>query len=322
MLERINEILVGPNGTIIVSVFSFLFVAVFVLAIGLIIQPLLERRRALAIALLEAGAGGPRSLSGRDQIARFKSQKPVELYFKATEKSEGQPDGLELRLFQAGFYGPNAALYFNISRLVFVAIGFFAIFALLSAIVPASMPAFVPFLGALLIGAGFLVIPSILLDFFANRIKERYRRTFPDFMDMMITCADAGMSLEAAVGRVTDEIITTHQHLGIQLAIMQLQLRAGKPLRDALRDLADRIGLEEARSLAVLFRQSEELGSSLVNALRVYSEEMRDQRILRAEEQANSLPVRLMLPLGLFVFPVVMMIVMLPAIVRMLSVFG
>ena len=107
------------------------------------------------------------------------------------------------------------------------------------------------------------------------RQKQNYRRGFPDFMDMMITCADAGMSLEAAVERVSNELAGTHKWLGIQLAIMTLQLRAGKPLREALRELADRIGLDEARALAVLFRQSEELGTSLTDALRVYSDEMR-----------------------------------------------
>ncbi|TIO48090.1 MAG: type II secretion system F family protein, partial [Mesorhizobium sp.] len=91
--------------------------------------------------------------------------------------------------------------------------------------------------------------------------------------------------------------------------------------REALRDLADRIGLDEARSLAVLFRQSEELGTSLTEALRVYSDEMRSQRILRAEERANSLPVKMMVPLGICIFPVVMMILMLPVIIRMKGIF-
>jgi tight adherence protein C len=140
-------------------------------------------------------------------------------------------------------------------------------------------------------------------------------------MDMMITCADAGMSLEAAVERVGTEFAATHRHLGVQLSILTLQLRAGKPLREALREMGDRMGLEEARALAVLFRQSEELGTSLVDALRVYSEEMRTQRMLRAEEKANSLPVRMVLPLGLCVFPVVMAIIMIPVILRLRGVF-
>jgi tight adherence protein C len=190
---------------------------------------------------------------------------------------------------------------------------------LASTFLPRGLPFRLPvaIFGSLLFGVALIVVPSIALDFYARGIKESYRRSFPDFMDMMITCADAGMSLEAAVERVSAEMAVTHRDLGIQLSIMTLQLRAGRTLREALRDLADRIGIDEARSLAVLFRQSEELGTSLVDALRVYSEEMRGQRILRAEERANSLPVKMMLPLGFCVFPVVMMIVMLPLIIRM-----
>ncbi|TJW31047.1 MAG: type II secretion system F family protein, partial [Mesorhizobium sp.] len=175
--------------------------------------------------------------------------------------------------------------------------------------------------GSALLGLACIVIPSIALDRFESGQKQIYRRGFPDFMDMMITCADAGMSLEAAVERVSNELAGTHKWLGIQLAIMNLQLRAGKPLREALRELSDRIGLEEARALAVLFRQSEELGTSLTEALRVYSDEMRGQRILRAEERANALPVKMMIPLGLCIFPVVMMVVMLPVIIRMKGIF-
>lgn len=321
MIEQINTLLLGPNGTLIVSVFSFLFVAFVVLAVGLLIQPVIQRRRAIATALAGTDAGSIRNLGARGEIARIRTQRPVESYFKATEKSDGLPDGLELKLFQAGFYSPNASTVYSLTRLVCVAIGFLATLALLSAILPPTAPPILKYIISIAIGAGFIVIPSVMLDYFTSGVKEQYRRGFPDFMDMMITCADAGMSLEAAVGRVSEEMASTHRDLGVQLSIMQLQLRAGKPLREALRDLASRIDLDEARSLAVLFRQSEELGTSLVDALRVYSDEMRGQRILRAEEKANSLPVRMMLPLGLFVFPVVMMIVMLPAVLRMLVVF-
>ena len=108
-------------------------------------------------------------------------------------------------------------------------------------------------------------------------------------MDMMLTCADAGMSLEAAVERVEHGTRGTHMALGDTATIMTLADARRQPLRDALRELADRIGLDEARSLAVLFRQSEELGTSLTEALRVYSDEMRTQRVLRAEEKANAL---------------------------------
>lgn len=267
------------------------------------------------------GLPNRRSLLGQEELARISAQRPVEAYFRSIEKERDEPSALDAKLFRAGFYQKSAPLIYTLSRLGAVCVGFVATYTLLSQILPPQLPSLVAFGGSALLGLACIVIPSIALDRFENGQKQIYRRGFPDFMDMMITCADAGMSLEAAVERVSNELAGTHKWLGIQLAIMTLQLRAGKPLREALRELSDRIGLEEARALAVLFRQSEELGTSLTEALRVYSDEMRGQRILRAEERANALPVKMMIPLGICIFPVVMMVVMLPVILRMRGIF-
>lgn len=288
---------------------------------ALVFLPALQTRKLVAQSLTSEGIVDRRSLAGQEQLLKISAQRPVDAYFRSMEKERNEPNALEAKLFRAGFYQPIAPLIYTLSRLAAVCIGFLAAYALLVRVLPPQLPAFMAFAGSALFGLACIVIPAILLDRFENAQKQIYRRGFPDFMDMMITCADAGMSLEAAVERVGAELAGTHKWLGIQLAIMNLQLRAGKPLREALRELADRIGLEEARSLAVLFRQSEELGTSLTDALRVYSDEMRGQRILSAEEKANALPVKMMIPLGLCIFPVVMMVIMLPVIIRMKGIF-
>jgi tight adherence protein C len=295
--------------------------ALMFLVISLVMLPVFQTRRQIAEQLHARGFKDRRSLEAQTELTRIAARRPVDAYFKALEKEAGQPDALEAKLFRAGFHHKSAPAFYALIRIGSVAIGFLAAYLLLSHLLPPQLPAFLPFAGAFLFGLACIVIPSIALDRFENAQKQKYRRGFPDFMDMMLTCADAGMSLEAAVERVSNELAGTHKALGIQLAIMTLQMRAGKPLRDALRELADRIGIDEARSLAVLFRQSEELGTSLTDALRVYSDEMRTQRVLRAEEKANALPVKMVLPLGLCVFPVVLMIVMLPVIIRMKGVF-
>ncbi|RWM06564.1 MAG: type II secretion system F family protein [Mesorhizobium sp.] len=309
------------NSSLLLSLAVFLAAVAFFIMAALIFMPVLQARKLVAQALLSEGISSRRSLSARQELNRVAAQRPVDAYFRALEKERGAPDALEAKLFRAGFYQSSAPVIYTLSRLAAVCVGFLVTYALLSRALPPQSPGFLAFAGSALMGLGCIVIPSIALDRFENGQKQIYRRGFPDFMDMMITCADAGMSLEAAVERVGVELAGTHKWLGIQLSIMILQLRAGKPLREALRDLADRIGLEEARALAVLFRQSEELGTSLTEALRVYSDEMRSQRILRAEERANALPVKMMIPLGLCIFPVVMMVVMLPVIIRMKGVF-
>ncbi|MCA0034486.1 type II secretion system F family protein [Mesorhizobium opportunistum] len=312
----------------IIQDLSFLIsAAVFVAAVALflfgalVFLPALQTRTLVAQSLKTEGIADRRSLAGQELLAKISAQRPVDAYFRSMEKERDEPNALEAKLFRAGFYQTSAPLIYTLSRLAAACAGFLAAYALLSRVLPPQMPGFIGFAGSALFGLACIVVPSILLDRFESAQKEVYRRAFPDFMDMMITCADAGMSLEAAVERVSSELAGTHKWLGIQLSIMNLQLRAGKPLREALRDLADRIGLDEARALAVLFRQSEELGTSLTDALRVYSEEMRSQRILHAEERANSLPVKMMIPLGLCIFPVVMMVIMLPVIIRMKGIF-
>lgn len=317
MTELLAEL---QDSGLLISGAIFVAAVMLFLIVGAIVVPAVETRRRMAATLMSEGVVNRRSLAAQAELTRLAAQRPVEAYFRAMEKERGQ-NPLEAKLFRAGFHQSWAVLAYNLSRVAFVLIGFIGAYLLLSAIIPPKLPSFIVFLGAFVFGLACIVIPSIALDRFEGAQKQKYRRGFPDFMDMMITCADAGMSLEAAVERVSAELAGTHKALGTQLAIMTLQMRAGKPLREALHELSDRIGIEEARSLAVLFRQSEELGTSLTEALRVYSDEMRTQRVLRAEEKANALPVKMMIPLGLCIFPVVLMIVMLPVIIRMRGIF-
>ncbi|ANT50046.1 type II secretion system F family protein [Mesorhizobium amorphae] len=307
--------------SVLVSITVFLAAVALFLFGALVFLPALQTRKLVAQSLLAEGIADRRSLAGQEQLAKIAAQKPIDAYFRSVEKERGEPNALEAKLFRAGFYHSSAPLIYTLSRMAAVGFGFLAAYALLSRVLPPELPGFIAFTGAALFGLGCLVVPSIALDRFEKAQMQTYRRGFPDFMDMMITCADAGMSLEAAVERVSGELAGTHKWLGIQLSIMVLQLRAGKPLREGLRELADRVGLDEARALAVLFRQSEELGTSLTEALRVYSDEMRSQRILRAEERANALPVKMMIPLGLCIFPVVLMVIMLPVVIRMRGIF-
>lgn len=321
MADFIANLTNSDQTSLYISILVFLAAAAIFLAIAFLMRPVLQTQSRLNRELDGEGLVNRRALGDQAHLRRLQTEKPVEAYFRAIERSGGRSDALEQKLFRAGFYGGAAPLLFQLSRISLVVIAFVVTFGAATLLVPSSIPTPVVFAVCMVFSLGFMVIPSIALDAYANGVREQHRRGFPDFMDLMITCADAGMSLEAAVTRVSTEFAATHKHLGVQLSILMLQLRAGKSLREALRDLADRIGLEEAKSLAVLFRQSEELGTSLVDALRVYSNEMRRQRILHAEEKANSLPVRMVLPLGLCVFPVVMMIIMLPVVIRMRGIF-
>ena len=147
--------------------------------------------------------------------------------------------------------------------------------------------------------------------------RNEHRLGFPDFMDLLVVCADSGLSMEASLERVGRELGDTYPSLCANIHMTNLEIRAGRTMTEALEHFGDRLGLEEARAFATLIQQSAELGSSITEALRVYSDDMRHKRLSRAEEKAYSLPAKLSVPLTLCVFPVVIIVILLPVYVRL-----
>jgi tight adherence protein C len=130
------------------------------------------------------------------------------------------------------------------------------------------------------------------------------------------------LSVEAAFDRVRGQIIKEDRELGMNLEMMGAEMRAGRNSIEALNSLADRLGIDEASIFVAVLRHSLELGGDVVEAMRIYSDEMRDKRLLRAEETANKLSVKMVLPLALCIFPVILTIVMLPVILKLTTVFS
>ncbi len=219
---------------------------------------------------------------------------------------------LRRRLVLAGVFDPRAVGYFFVGR-TGLAVGIALAMFFLAPMGQGS--SFWLFIGVGGI-AGYLG-PSLYLD---KRIKKRkieYRSGFPDFMDLMVVCADAGLAMEAALDRVGRELSDSYPALAANLHMANLEIRAGRTLTDALDHLADRLALDEARSFATLIQQSNELGSSITEALRVYSDDMRHKRLSRAEEKAYALPAKLSVPMMLCIFPVIFIVILLPVIVRL-----
>jgi tight adherence protein C len=217
-------------------------------------------------------------------------------------------------MIQAGFLDSKAIPIFFMARIA-CALAFGAVAFLVA-------PIFFPDRPQMIWGATWIVG---LMGYFApntylnRRIKKRqieHRSGFPDFMDLLVVCADAGLSMEASLDRVGRELADSYPSLSANIYMTTLEIRAGRRVSEALEHFGDRLGLEEARSFATLLQQSEELGSSLTEALRVYSDDMRHKRLSRAEEKAYSLPAKLSVPLTLCVFPVVIIVIMLPVYVK------
>jgi tight adherence protein C len=227
---------------------------------------------------------------------------------------EGDLRRLRRRLIQAGFLDPRAGAFYFLARLLMAMVVTGAAFLLAPLLMGGGSQMFWPLIWFSAIG-GYLA-PSVYLSRRIAQRRDEHRSGFPDFMDLLVVCADAGLSMEAALDRVGREIADSYPSLSANIYMTTLEMRAGRTMSEALEQLADRLGLEEARSFATLLQQSEELGSSLTEALRVYSDDMRHKRMSIAEEKAYSLPAKLSVPLILCIFPVIIIVIMLPVYVQ------
>jgi tight adherence protein C len=228
---------------------------------------------------------------------------------------------LRQELLRAGFFHPNAINYY-----IFARIGAVIAFPLLTYV---FITTFMGSSGALLKFILIAVMTSVAIlgpDAYIARkqrkLQDEYATAFPDLLDLMVVCVDAGLGLEAALDRISREIIKKHRALGMNLLMMGAETRAGRSTIDALSSFADRLGLDQARSFVATLRQSMELGSDVGEALIVFSDEMRERRLLRAEERANSLPVKMVIPLGVCIFPVILLVILLPIGVKLIAAFS
>ncbi len=226
----------------------------------------------------------------------------------------------EIRMFLngAGYYGTRAVAAYQSTR-VASAIIFGALTASTYGRLYPNHPFFVLVAASLVMTLLGYMVPRIIVSFRRDRLFEEHRQGFPDFLDLLVICVEAGIGIDGAIDRVGRELARSFPSLSRNLGFMSLELRAGRSTRDALENLGGRIGIEEAKSFTTLIQQSEELGTSLIQSLRVFSDEMRDKRLARAEEKAQSLPVKLVLPLAFFIFPVILGITLMPVALKLFA---
>jgi len=162
--------------------------------------------------------------------------------------------------------------------------------------------------------------PDLWLRFKIARRKEVILKAFPDALDLLVVCVEAGMGLDSAINRVAKEIKLNYKVLSDELTLYNLELRAGKLRKDALKNLAMRTDLDEVNNLVTLLIQTDKFGTSVAQALTVYSDTMRTQRYQRAEEMAAKIPVKLIFPLILFIFPSLFVAILGPAAINIYKV--
>ena len=229
---------------------------------------------------------------------------------------------LRSRLMQAGFYAREAPVIFLGVKAVALAVATLGVILTLPAMLSHKGSNNIALGVAVGVSLAALYGPDVVLKNRKTYREREYSEGFPDLLDLLVASVEAGLSLDAAVTRVTEELERRYPNLTIHLRFLVLELRAGRARKDAWSAFAERLGIDDARALATMLRQAEEMGTSLGETLSVFSADMRAKRMLRAEEKALGLSAKLTVPLILFIFPALLGALMLPAAARLVRVFG
>ena len=240
---------------------------------------------------------------------------------QAAVRDPAQLSVLRNRLMQAGFYNREAPTIYLGVRAAALAVATLGVVVLLPLIAGGKGGMGGIAMAGTMAGVAILGPDQVLKMRRTTRERE-YSDGFPDLLDLLVASVEAGLSLDAAVTRVTEELARRYPNLTVHLRFLVLELRAGKSRKDAWSAFADRLGIDDARQLATMLRQAEEMGTSLGDTLTVFSQDMRAKRMLRAEEKALALSAKLTVPLILFIFPCLLGSLMLPAAARLMQVFG
>jgi len=302
-------------------VYGFVFLTTVLIIVGFTIwlmsgiSPVERRLREIA-----AGRAAESHITHQEGAFNVRWVEPV---MKLVEPAEGwEKSALRSRLVRAGYREKRTINIMYAAKIIFaVILPLIFIMPLMFGTLATAKSSTLISLFAVTGIIGFF-LPDFFLDRKAKKRRQRFEEGFPDAMDMLVVCVEAGLGLDAAIQRVGKEIVSSHPQLGIEFNIVSLELRAGKGRADALRSLAERTGLDDVRALTSILIQAEHFGTSVADALREHSTEMRTLRLQRAKERAAKLPVKMIFPIIFFIFPALFLVVLGPALVRIFAFFA
>lgn len=299
------------KGLTLIMIFALVAIGVYA------VTNLVSRRVRVTREL--AALGGDRDSPIAESLTRQRTEGAWARIVREVERAGlnlGDTDESELarQLRAAGYRSPAATRVYTLVRLlmIFVLPGLFLLMTLFQAEPPGIARLYITCAVLAVMG---LYLPNLFIRAKADRRRTEIVNGFPDSLDLMLVCVEAGLGLEATLDRVGREMSMTHPLISGLLTQTTLLMRAGASREDALRKLGEGAGVDEIRSFATLLIQSDKLGTSLASTLRVYASEMREARRLRAEEKAHRLPVLLSIPLVVCMLPTMIGVIALPAIV-------
>lgn len=316
LIQNIQGSLGNPEALILLSMFLAVVLLIMSGAAVFVGGNPIKRRLRTRVRRVTTGAAGE---SRGGNIAKLGKDLARKMEKKQSENAPGKTTALRRKLITAGYMGSSAVRIFLLSRVTAAAVAPVVTLVAAPYIVGSLPPTELAIYGVIAAVIGFY-LPSFWVVHRTETRQGEARQGFPDALDMLLVCVEAGLSLAAALNRVGQEIGLARPLLGEQFRLVALEMQAGKSREQALRNLAERIGINEVRSLVTLLLQSEALGTSIGLSLRVHAEEMRRKRLVRAEEKGNKLPTKMAIPLICFILPSLMSVILTPLIIQFIRV--
>lgn len=279
-----------------------------------------ERLRSMG----EAGGGAiqpsaPITLSPEESRAGALAERMAAPLHRLAPPSAAEAHKLQKRLMQAGYRSVGAPVIFRAVQVVAFT-GLPALVALVCAVLGRPLGSAMVWI---VVGAalGFLG-PRFVLDKLVKGRQQRVRWGLADALDLMVVSIESGLGLNASMVRVGEELKTVHPDVSEEFEIANLEIRVGRDREEALRNLAERTGVDDLRSLVAMLIQADRFGTSIARAVRIYSDSLRTKRRQRAEQAAQKAAVKLLLPLACFLFPTLFIVVLGPAALNLMDTFG
>jgi tight adherence protein C len=223
-------------------------------------------------------------------------------------------------LIHAGLHSDNALAIFSAVRLLLLIIGAILTVIVLQ-IIPNASGIIIAYIGFFIMGVTFLT-PSLILTAMARSRMRTLKVGFPDALDLLVVCCEAGLGLMAALQRVANVLSLSHPSLAGELDLVCKKVRAGLSIKVALNEFTERTGLVDIKGLNSAISQSIRLGTGIAETLRVFSDEYRDKRLQEAEEQAAKIAVKMIFPMMLCIWPSFFIVAVGPAVLKVMKVWG
>lgn len=303
---------------LLITISTFIFITLAVMGLYWVVfgQPSSATDRLRPFSRPEARAKG---VVEERPITTTVAERVATPIYRLAPPSPAESTKLQRQLMQAGYHSPNAPVIFRAVQIILL-------FSFPFVAVVWSMTTMQTFSNMLMwCSLAFIIgfaLPRYVLRHMIRNRQQRLRWGLADALDLMVVSVDAGLGLNAAMLRVSEELMDVHPDISTEFEIANLEIRVGREREEALRNLAERTGVDDLRSLVAMLIQADRFGTSITRAVRIYSDSLRTKRRQRAEQAAQKAAVKLLFPLACFLFPAFLIVIFGPIVINLMDYFA